>query len=244
MVRSVKNSSEVSGGLFLAVALLVLLGPAGVTPLLAQPRADIPVTIHDFGQVWDYQALNHTYVVRNSGDRDLRILEVDPDCACTVANYDRVIPPGGEGKVSLELMPFSVVRPFEKKTYVRFNDPSRPSVNFIMKGVAQRSIEIIPSHVVRLRGATKDNLTAQVRFVSNLPFPWEVTKFETNIPDKIDVALRVEKPGKIYVVEVKNKYREQGHYLGNIELFTNAIQKPKIIVRVIADLYPDSAVSP
>jgi len=244
MFRSDKNLTEVPRGLFLAVAVLVLLGVAGVAPLLAQPRADIPVTVQDFGQVWDYQTLKHVYVVRNSGDKELRILEVDPDCACTVANYDRVIPPGGEGKVNLELQPFSVLRAFEKKTYVRFNDPSRPGVNLIMKGVAQRSLEILPSHVVRLRGSSKDNLAAQVRFVSNLPFPWEITKFATNIPDKIDVALRVEKPGKIYVVEVKNKYREQGHYLGNIEVFTNSVQKPRIIVRVIADLYPDSAVSP
>jgi hypothetical protein len=223
---------------------LVLLGPAGVFPAQAQPQADIPVTVHDFGQVREDMALNHTFIIKNLGDKELKILEVDPDCACTVAKYDQVIPPGGEGKVNLEIEPFSVVHSFKKKNYVRFNDPDRRSVNLVLKGVAQRSIDIEPSHIVRFRGAPGENHTAQVRFTSHMPFPWEITKFQNYNPDKIDVNLRTEKPGKIYVVEVKNKYHEQGRYIGRIELFTNAVHKPKIVMRVIADLYPDSMEGP
>jgi hypothetical protein len=232
------------GWLLLPLVLLNLPGTTGVSPAQAQPRADIPVTLHDFGQVREDMALNHTFIIKNSGDKDLKILEVDPDCACTVAKYDRVIPPGGEGRVNLEIKPFSVVHSFKKKNFVRFNDPNRSYVNLVLRGEAQRSIEIKPSHVVRFRGAPRDNLTAQVRFISNLPFPWEITKFQNSIPDKIDVTLRTEKPGKIYVIEVKNKYHEQGRYVGKIEVFTNAIHKPKIIMRVIADLYPESSVGP
>jgi len=221
--------------------VLVLLGPAGVVDVQAQPRAEIPVTVHDFGQVREDMALSHTFVMRNTGNQDLKILEVDPDCACTVANYDRVIPPGGEGKVNLELKPFSVVHAFKKKTYIRFNDPDRTSVNLVLQGEAQKSLEIQPSHIVRFRGAPEDNLTAQVRFISNLPFPWEITKVNNSIPEKIEVSLKTEKPGKEYVIEVKNKSRAQERYVGRIEVFTNAVHKPKIILRVIADLYPDSA---
>jgi hypothetical protein len=39
---------------------------------------------------------------------------------------------------------------------------------------------------------------------------------------------------------VKNKSLDEGHYVGLIELFTNVVHKPKIIIRVIADLYPDT----
>jgi hypothetical protein len=80
-----------------------------------------------------------------------------------------------------------------------------------------------------------------VRFISNLPFPWEITKVNNSIPEKIEVSLKTEKPGKEYVIEVKNKSRAQERYVGRIEVFTNAVHKPKIILRVIADLYPDSA---
>lgn len=228
----------------LFLSLLIFLGMGLYTPARAQPRVDIPVTVHDFGQVREDMALGYGFVIKNTGDRDLKILEVDPDCACTVADYDRVIPPGREGKIHLELKPFSVVHAFKKKTYVRFNDEDRTSVNLVLKGDAQKSIDIQPSHIVRLRGAPEQKLAAQVRFISHMPFPWQITKFRNSIPDKIDVTLRTEKPGKIYVMDIINKYQEQGRYVGKIVVFTNAMHKPKIIMRVFADLYPESPPDP
>jgi hypothetical protein len=220
----------------LVVGFLVLLGPAGVFQAQAEPRAHLAETSYDFGQVQEYLSLTHTFVVRNSGDQNLQILEVDPDCACTVAQYDRVIPSGGTGQIRLEIQPFSVVHAFTKKTYVRFNAPDLSSVTLVLTGNAQKIIEIKPSHIIRFRGSPRDSLTAQVRLTSNLPFPWEINRFQNSIPDKVDVTLKTERPGKSYVFEVKNKSQDLGHYVGTIELFTNVVQKPKIVMRIIADL--------
>ncbi|MGQ9689089.1 MAG: DUF1573 domain-containing protein [Desulfobaccales bacterium] len=206
----------------------------------AQPRAEVPVTIHDFGQVREDQALGHIFVVKNVGTQELQVLEVDADCDCTVVEYDRVIAPGGEGKINLELKPFSVIDAFKKKTKVRFNDPSRTTVTLVLQGVAQKSLDIQPGHIIRLKGGVGEELPTQVRLISHLPFPWEITKFYNSIPDKIDVSLKTVKPGKEYVVEVKNKSRAQERYTGRIELFTNALHKPKVVLRVIADLDQDA----
>ncbi len=224
--------------------LLLLLAPAGVSPVQAQPRVEVPVTVHDFGKVREDMALNYTFMVRNTGDQDLKILEVDPDCACTVPNYDRVIAPGQEGKINLELKPFSVVHAFKKVTTIRFNDPQHRSLKLVLQGEAAKSLEILPSHIIRLKGAPEDKPTAQVRFISHLPFPWEITKFNNSLPDKIEVSLKTTKPGKEYVIEVKNKSTAQERYVGRIEVFTNAADRPKIVLRVIADLYPESGVRP
>jgi hypothetical protein len=223
---------------------MAFLVTATVFEAQAEPRVEISETVKDFGQVREDQALNHTFTVKNTGTQDLQVIEVDPDCACTAANYDRVIPPGGTGKISCEIKPFSVVHAFKKNNLVRFNASNQPSVNLVLKGQAQRSIDIEPSHIVRFRGGPKENLTARVRFTSHLPFPWEIVKFQNSIPDKIDVTLKTERPGKVYVVEVKNKYQEEGHYAGMIEIFTNSIQKPKIVMRVIADLNQGMPVAP
>uniref|UniRef100_A0A7C3Z1D1 DUF1573 domain-containing protein n=1 Tax=Desulfobacca acetoxidans TaxID=60893 RepID=A0A7C3Z1D1_9BACT len=230
--------------LFLIVSWTAFLAALEVVAAQAQPRAEIPETVHNFGQVRDDMTLSHTFEVKNTGNRELRILEVDPDCVCTVANYDRVIPPGGTGKVTLELKPYSVGRAFNKKTLIRFNAPNQPSVNLVLKGEAQKSIEIVPSHIIRLQGGPSANPTAQVRLISNLPFPWEITKVQNSNPDQIDATLKTEKPGKVYVLEVRSKYRDQGHYVSTIELYTNAIHRPKIVMRVIADLKAGPAVIP
>ena len=235
--------SRKSCGILLVAALLVL-GPVGAFDARAEPRAEVPETSYNFGQVREDMSLSHTFIIKNTGDQPLQILEVDPDCVCTVANYDRTIPPGGTGKITLELKPFSVVHAFKKKTYVRFNASNQPSVTLLVSGQSQRSIDIEPSHIVRFRGNPRDNHTAQVRFTSHMPFPWEITKFQNSMPDKFDVTLKTVTPGKVYVVEVKNKSQEEGHYVGLVELFTNAVHKPKIVMRVIADLYPDAPVAP
>jgi hypothetical protein len=221
--------------LLLAVAFLVL-GPGGFLPAQAQPQAELSETKHDFGQVREDMPLVHIFAVKNTGDQNLQILDVDPDCACTVAKYDRVIPPGGSGNIILEIKPFSVIHAFKKQTVIRFNAPALPMATLVLTGQAQRGIEITPSHIVRFRGNPRDRLTAQVRLTSNMSFPWQITRMENTLPDKVEATLKTEQPGKVYVVELKNKSVDTGHYAGMVELFTDVVHRPKIYLRVLADL--------
>jgi hypothetical protein len=233
------------------IALMLLMaggaGLLGLRPGLAaraEPRISLPETSFDFGEVYEDRDLTHTFVVQNTGNAPLEILKVDPDCACTVASYDRLIPPGGQGDVTLSIRPYSVLHQFLKHTKVYVNDPEQPMVKFSVKGVVRPIIEIKPSHIIRFRGTLKDRLQGQVRFISHLPTPWEIKAYRTNIPDKIEVSLRVEEPGRVYVLEVRNKSQVVGHYAGRIDLATTSAKRPRLIVRVFADLYPPSAVSP
>ena len=220
-----------------ALAWAVLPTPAA----MAAPHATVPQTAFDFGKIYEDQALTHTFVIQNTGTSPLFIEDVDPDCACTVPSYDKTIPPGGQGNITLTIKPFSVIHQFKKESLVRLNDPDQPRLNLVLTGVSQPFIEIQPSHIVRLQGAAGDNIRGQVRFVSHLPTPWKITEFRTNIPDKIEVSLKPEVPDKVYVLEVRNKAQQAGAYAGLIELFTNSDKRPRLIVRVFGELYLPSA---
>jgi hypothetical protein len=233
----------------LKVVLTILLG-AGLGALFwaprlvaaPAPRISLAETVHDFGKVFEDAPLTYTFTIRNAGGSPLEIQDVDPDCACTVASYDRTIPPGGQGKITLTIKPYSVVHQFKKQTKVQVNDPEHPEVVLILQGVAQPFIEIQPSHIVRLRGLANDDVRGQVRFVSHLPTAWEIKEYRTNIPDKIEVALKAEEPGRVYVLEVRNKRHEAGSYAGLVELTTSSKQRPRLVVRVFADLYSPAPV--
>jgi hypothetical protein len=233
---------------FTLICAFLLLGAlaGGGQPIPAggqetAPRAVIGETIFDFGTIYEDQALTHTFVIRNTGTGPLHIEEVDPDCACTVAQYDKTIPPGGQGEITLTIKPYSVIHKFKKQTKVRLNDPEQPMVFLDLTGVAQPFIEIQPSHIVRLRGAPGDALQGQVRFISHLPTPWKITAYRTNIPDKIEVSLMPVVPDRVYLLKVRNKRQQTGPYAGLIELFTTSKQRPRLIVRVFGDLYLPSA---
>jgi hypothetical protein len=79
------------------------------------PKAQVPETTFDFGEIFEDRELTHTFTIKNIGDALLEIKDIDSDCACTAADSDRRIPPGGEGRIKLTIAPFSVLRQFEKK---------------------------------------------------------------------------------------------------------------------------------
>jgi hypothetical protein len=216
----------------------------GVLPIPAAPaapRAAVRETSFDFGKITIDRALTHTFVIKNTGTAPLHVEDVDPDCACTVPSYDKTIPPGGQGDITLTIKPFSVIHRFKQETTVRLNDPDQPLLYLTLTGVAQPLIEIQPSHIVRLRGALRDDIRGQVRFVSYLPTPFKITAYRTTIPDKIEVTLKPEVPDKVYVVEVRNKSQQSGPYAGLIELFTTSKELPRLIVRVFGEIYLPSA---
>jgi hypothetical protein len=238
--RQQRSFRYISAVLFLWAGVIAW----GVLPIpmaAAAPRAAVPETTFDFGKITEDRPLTHAFVIKNTGTAPLQIEDVDPDCACTVPKYDKTIPPGSEGGITLTIKPFSVIHQFKKETKVRLNDPDRPMLVLTMTGVATPFIEIQPSHIVRLRGASGDDMRGQVRFTSHLPTPFKITEYRTNIPDKIEVTLKPEVPDKVYVLEVRPKGQVSGSFAGVIELFTNSKERPRLIVRVFGEIYLPSA---
>ena len=226
------------------ILMLLLLGAPLAAGATIGPKAQVPETTFDFGEIFEDRELTHTFTIKNIGDALLEIKDIDSDCACTAADSDRRIPPGGQGRIKLTIAPYSVLRQFAKKTKVFFNDPDQRQVVLTMKGYGKPFIEIQPSHIIRFRGKPGEELRDQVRFISHLPGHWEIKAFKTNIPQYIDVTIKAEQPGKIYVVEVRNKRQEAGNYAGVIELSTTSEKRPRLIMRVFAELSLPSAGSP
>lgn len=224
-------------------ALEFLQGPT-VSLAAGAPKVSVSETSHDFGKVVEDQALTYTFEIKNSGGQPLQIEDVDPDCACTVPDYDETIPPGGQGKVTLTIKPFTVLNKFRKKAVVTTNDPSHGEATLVLTGVVTPLIEVQPGNIIRFLGDPREPKESQVRFISHLSGPWEIKDFRTNIPDKIEVKVKAEEPGRVYVLEVKNRVQEGGRYTGLIEVFTTSKERPRMIVRVFASLYPPSAANP
>lgn len=232
-----------SGLVFWGIMVLaVTCFQPGVSPAADRaPKLVLSADRFDFGQVFEDRKLTHTFQLQNTGDAPLKILKVDPDCACTVPEYDQTIPPGRDGSITLSLKPYSVLHQFRKETKIWTNDPERSEFSLVLTGKARPFIEIQPSHIVRLRGAQGDNLQGRVTFVSHLPGPFQIKNFRTNIPDKIEVNLKAVQPDREYVLEVKNKARTPGPYAGLIELYTTSKERPRLIVRVFGDINLPSA---
>lgn len=225
-----------SAGIMAMAGAVIALSTTGLAAI--GPKTLLSQNTRDFGIVSEDVELAHTFVIQNDGDAPLEVTYIDPDCACTAADYDKQIPPGGQGKISLKIKPFSVIGQFAKRTKVYTNDPERQEFELIMKGVLRPIIEIKPSHIVRLKGAATDDLKGMVRFTSNLMEPWRIVNYRTNLPPTdVEISLTAESPGKVYVLEVKNKRSGAGRYAGSIDLVTTSSARPRLIVRVFGEIY-------
>ncbi len=65
------------------------------------PKLAIASLEHSFGAVKPGSPLSYTFKIKNEGQADLEIKSVSPSCGCTTSNFDRVVPPGKEGSITL-----------------------------------------------------------------------------------------------------------------------------------------------
>lgn len=72
-------------------------------PELADTPLEVPEPTADLGHLVKGSVTTHTFVLRNTGSEPLTITRAFPSCGCTVTEFDRVIPPGGEGEVEAEV---------------------------------------------------------------------------------------------------------------------------------------------
>lgn len=80
---------------------LYILAAVALTAI-AQPRFASNTEMHNFGQVeWKHSATAQ-YTITNTGDQPLVLTEVEPDCACSVAQWTQTpIQPGEKGTISV-----------------------------------------------------------------------------------------------------------------------------------------------
>lgn len=92
------------------------------------PSAVVHNATYDFGDVYKGEVISQLFLVRNEGDAELRIESVTAGCGCSVADSDRVIAPGQEGKAYLQVKTASQTGPITKIATLHTNDPLQPNI--------------------------------------------------------------------------------------------------------------------
>jgi hypothetical protein len=218
-----------------------LFSIASTSVAVAAPRLEVPQPVHDLGEIFEDQPLEHIFTLKNTGDAPMQIKNIELDCACSAVDYDRTIPPGGTGKIVFKIKPYSAIHKFCKKGMIFSNDPSNPVTTIQLCGNAKPFIEIQPSHIVRFTGQPHENLVTRVRLISHQKTPLTIKGFETDLGDKIGVKIKEEKPGQVFEVEITNRMKEIGAYKGKIEILTSSDKRPRLLLRVFGDLNPSDA---
>ena len=160
-----------------------------------------------------------------------------------MARFDRTIPPGGEGKITLNIKTKGYQGNVHKTARVTSNDPKRSQITIGLKGMIWVPVSVKPRYA-RLRGILGDRLETVVTLQAEKEEPLELKLASVTIPDKIDAELVEVEKGRSYQIKVRNKVAGQATYNGHIKLTTNYPEKPELLVRVNGNIRPLVEVRP
>lgn len=105
----------------------------------AQARFTSNTENYDFGQIEWKQPVTAQYIITNTGDKPLVLTHVEPDCACTMANWTQTpIAPGATGTINVTFDAEALGR-FRKSVAIMTN--AQPVVYLYFSGQVVREIK-------------------------------------------------------------------------------------------------------
>ncbi len=160
-----------------------------------------------------------------------------------MARFDRTVPPGGEGTITLEVKTKGYQGNIHQTARVFSNDPRNPETTIDMKGTVWAPIYLKPKHA-HLAGTLGEKIETVVHMMGEKKDPLIVKLASVSIPDKVEVKLTEIEKGRIWEVKVENKAEEQTTYKGQIKLTTNYPEKPEMVIRITGNVRPPVEVRP
>ena len=169
-----------------------------------------------------------------------------------MADYDKVIPPGQEGKVNIKLDGKKLFPGlFDKKFTVRTNDPDNAQFDLVVTGTVKKAFEF--SREMRWSGFVDDKFKFEVDVTNLLPTPINITSVRwaddaasKGLPEKIGLKLETIEKGKKYRIKLlKKKALTPESLVANVVMTTDFPKiKEKsvpmsIIVQKEVEIYPD-----
>jgi hypothetical protein len=129
---------------------MVLLIDIGCVPQSRKTEMGIKFKeeTYDFGTHDEGQNLEHDFLFVNTGERPLRILDVKPNCSCTVVDdWDENIVPAQIGKIPVTLKTTGYQGNVIKTIIVKTDVPNSESITLTVKANVNPAIAIVPGNV-------------------------------------------------------------------------------------------------
>lgn len=149
-----------------------------------------------------------------------------------MTRYDRVIPPGGTGTLTLAIDTNTVIGEFQKRAVVWSNDLDRSGIALYLAGVVKPFISLEPGGYVGLWGIKGQVPAEAIEIINNYKTPIHITGIENELPEYVKWQLEEIKPGHSYRLEVKDISEKAGEYTGHLYVKTDNPQKPKFVIIV------------
>ena len=148
-----------------------------------------------------------------------------------MAQFDRTIPPGGEGKITLKVNTSGYEGKVRKTAKVYSNDPSGRVETIALSAYIKVPIQL-SSKLVFLRGKRAEVTKSTVEVKGGLDKPLKIEPGEFNLSSRLTYEIEEVNPGKLYQVHFTSIPNSGNSFQGTLKLKTNYPEKPEITIYI------------
>lgn len=151
-----------------------------------------------------------------------------------MAKFDKVIPPGQEGRITLNVVGAKVHGSFSKSATVHSNDPENPRITLTLAGTEKAYVEVSPPNRMYLQGQYGEEVNKTLVLRSNEEdLDFQVTGVSSNIDDKITYRYEEgESDGEYKVYIYKNPRLPTVNTFGTLFVQTNSENSPQKDIQI------------
>jgi hypothetical protein len=132
----------------LMAPLAVRAGAPAAVSARPQPRIAVAQPVYDFGSVPQGPSISHSFTIKNVGQAELLIGQVQSTCGCTIAALaQKSLRPGQSTQVLATFDTRHERGKASRQIDVYSNDPRTPDLALTMEGVITVAAEAVPSEV-------------------------------------------------------------------------------------------------
>lgn len=148
-----------------------------------------------------------------------------------MASFDRAIPPGGEGKITLSVRTKSYEGAHRWSAEVHTNDPKMKTIDLYVKAFVKVPIYLSPRYV-NFNGREGQSLTRVVEIRAGRDEPLTLTPSQFNLEGKLTYTVDEIEKGRIFKIRFTSIPGAPQTYHGFLNLKTNYPEKPEINIRI------------
>lgn len=159
-------------------------------PAEPQPTALVESADYNFGAMDSLQRGEHAFVIRNIGNAPLQLQDGGTTCKCTLTDLPAApIPPGGEGRVTLNWLTTPASKFYSQTATVLTNDPRNRELLLRVFGTVRNRVVVEPASVVFPKVEPDKSSTSEVFVFSELWPRFELRDVACSLPGfQCDVA--------------------------------------------------------
>jgi len=148
-----------------------------------------------------------------------------------VAHFDRAIPPGGQGEITLQIDTKGYEGKIRKKAKVYTNDPRNKLEVLRIEAFVKAVISVSPKYV-SLKGMADRKITKTVRVRAQEDKPLKLEPSHFNLSNKVDYRIEEVEAGREFRIHFTSIPGNAGIYRGFLKLKTNYPERPEITIRI------------